>query len=79
MDKSEVEDIIRQLQEKELGVFEVSKELENDMQIVAFERKAGLRITGKRGFDVVSNSFFVEEQLVDTDGMGREKKYPFII
>ena len=73
MDKSEVEDIIRQLQEKELGVFEVSKELENDMQIVAFERKAGLRITGKRGFDVVSNSFFVEEQLVDTDGMGREK------
>ena len=60
MDKSEVEDIIRQLQEKELGVFEVSKELENDMQIVAFERKAGLRITGKRGFDVVSNSFFVK-------------------
>lgn len=73
MDKSEIEDTIRQLQEKKLGVFEVPKELENDMQIVAFERKAGLRITGKRGFDVISNSFFVEEQLIDIGGIGREK------
>lgn len=29
------------------------------------ERRAGLRTTGKRGFDVISNSFFVEETVID--------------
>ncbi len=50
------------------------KEYENDIQIVTFERKAGLRITGKRGFDIISNSFFVEEALIHIDVDGEERK-----
>ena len=40
---------------------DVPEEYKNDIQLVTFERKAGFRITGKRGFDIISNSFFVEE------------------
>lgn len=79
MPKSEVEEIIRQLKKKEIRVFDVPKEHENDIQIVAFERKSGLRITGKRGFDIISNAFFVEEKLVHIDIDGEEqKKYIFL-
>ena len=61
MAQSEIKKIIRQLKKKEIRVFDVSEEYENEIQIVTFERKAGLRITGKKGFDIISNTFFVEE------------------
>ena len=37
-----------QLKKKEIRVFDVPVEYENDIQIVTFERKAGLRVTGKK-------------------------------
>lgn len=74
MGKSEVKEIIRQLKNKEIRVFDVPKEYENDIQIVTFERKSGLRITGKRGFDIISYSFFVEEELIHVDTNGVECK-----
>ena len=61
MVKSEVKEIIRRLKKKEIRVFDVPEEYENDIQIVTFERKAGLRITGKRGFDIISNSFLLKK------------------
>lgn len=67
MAQSEVKKIIRQLKKNEIRVFDVPEEYENDIQIVTFERKAGLRITGKRGFDIISNSFFVKEDLIHID------------
>lgn len=75
MAQSEIKKIIRQLKKKEIRVFDVSEEYENEIQIVTFERKAGLRITGKKGFDIISNSFFVEETLIhiDTDSEQRKK------
>lgn len=48
MAQSEIKKIIRQLKKKEIRVFDVSEEYENEIQIVTFERKAGLRITGKK-------------------------------
>ena len=74
MAKSEVKEIIKQLKKKEIGVFDVPKEYEKDIQIVTFERKSGLRITGKRGFDIISNSFFVEEDLIHVDMDGEEQE-----
>ncbi|MDR2042967.1 MAG: metallophosphoesterase [Clostridium sp.] len=74
MAKAEVKGIIRQLKKKEIRVIDVPKEYENDIQIVAFERKSGLRITGKRGFDIISNSFFVEEDLIYVDINGQKQK-----
>lgn len=74
MAQSEVKKIIRQLKKNEIRVFDVPEEYENDIQIVTFERKAGLRITGKRGFDIISNSFFVKEDLIHIDVDGEERK-----
>lgn len=74
MAQSEVKKIIRQLKKNEIRVFDVPEEYENDIQIVTFERKAGLRITGKRGFDIISNSFFVKEDLIHIDVDGEEQK-----
>ena len=67
MAQSERKKIIRQLKEKEIRVFDVPEEYENDIQIVTFERKVGLRITEKKGFDIITNTFFVEETLIHID------------
>ena len=45
-----------------------------EAQIAIFERKAGWRITGTRGFDVISNSFFVNETLIHIGLDGKERK-----
>lgn len=74
MAQSEIKKIIRQLKKKEIRVFDVPEEYKNDIQLVTFERKAGFRITGKRGFDIISNSFFVEETLIHIDVDGEERK-----
>lgn len=74
MAQSEVKKIIRQLEKNEISIFDVPEEYENDIQIVNFERKAGLRMTGKRGFDIISNYFFVEEDLIHVDEDGEERK-----
>ena len=74
MAQSEIKKIIRQLKKKEIRVFDVPEEYKNDIQLVTFERKAGFRITGKRGFDIISNSFFVEETLIYLDADGVEQK-----
>ena len=57
MAQTVINKIIRQLKKKEITVFDVPEEYENDIQLVTFERKEGLRITGKRGFDIISNSY----------------------
>ena len=72
---SEIKKILKQLTKNEITVFDVPEEYENDIQIVTFERKAGLRITGKKGFDIISNTFFVEETLIhiNTDSEQQRK------
>ena len=64
MTKSEVKEIIRKLKKKEVRVLDIPEEYKNNIEIVTFERKEGLRITEKRGYDVISNSFFIEEKLI---------------
>lgn len=74
MAQSEIKKVIRQLKKKEIRVFDVPEEYVNEIQIVTFERKAGLRITGKKGFDIISNTFFVEETLIHIDTGSEERK-----
>lgn len=74
MAQSEIKKIIRQLKKKEIRIFDVSEEYENEIQIVTFERKAGLRITRKKGFDIISNTFFVEESLIHIDADSEQRK-----
>lgn len=72
--QSEIENVIRQLKKKEIGVFDIPKEYVNEIRIVTFERSAGLRITGKKGFDIISDTFFVEETLIHIDIDSKERK-----
>lgn len=65
--KLTVKGIIEQLKKREISIFDIPKEYGNNIQIINYERKAGLRIIGKRGFDVIRNSFFVEEVLLDSN------------
>ena len=67
MGKIEVErvnEIIRQLKNGEIQVPDVPEEFQEDMRLIQYERAAGKRLLGKRGFDVISDTFFVEEELV---------------
>lgn len=79
MVKPEVKKLIGQLKRKKISVFDIPHEYENDIQLVTFERETGLRITGKRGFDVISNAFFVEEELFceAENERGKKLKLPF--
>ncbi len=74
MAQSKVKKIIKQLKRNEIKVFDIPNEYQNSIEIVYFERKYGLRITKKRGFDIISNTFFVEEDLVHIDITGEEQK-----
>lgn len=72
MEQLEIKRIIRKLKKKEISVFDIPKQYKNSSDIVNFERKSGLRITGKRGFDIISNSFFAEEMLLEKNNKGEE-------
>ena len=74
MVQSEIKKIIKQLKKNEITVFDVPKEYKNNVDIVKFERKSGLRITKQKGFDVITNSFFVKEDLLRIDSDGKEQK-----
>lgn len=63
MEELKVGQIIMQLRKNEIGVFDIPAEYKDSKRIIEFERESGLRLTGQRGFDVISNKFFVEENL----------------
>lgn len=59
---SEVKRIIKKLKAGDLTVNSVPKELSRNIDILRAERKLGLRKSGHRGFDVIRQEFFVEEE-----------------
>ena len=61
MERLEVKKISEQIEKKRISVIDVPDEYQNDIEIVEFEHKSGLRITENRGFDIISKAFFVEE------------------
>lgn len=63
MTKKEVKEIICQLKCYELSIKDVPEEVYYDKDIIAAERKFGLREELNRGFDVIHNFFFVEEKI----------------
>lgn len=59
----EIKQIICQLESFEMNIRDVPEELRNNKDIIAAERKFGLRKEFNRGFDVIHNFFFVEEEI----------------
>lgn len=70
MDK-EIKSIICQLRTYELSVRDVPEEVALNSEIIRAERKYGLRKSHNRGFDVINQVFFVEEELFYKDLIGK--------
>lgn len=45
--------IINSLRKKDINILQVPQEFEHDQKVLAFERKVGLRIVCRKGFDVI--------------------------
>lgn len=67
---SEAKRIIKNLKSGELEVSNVPEEFALDSNVVKAERKFGLRKSGHRGFDVITQMFFVEEDWSHKDLLG---------
>ena len=65
--KPEVKKIIRQLKNTRLSIREIPIEFASDINILRVERELGIRKTILRGFDVINQEFFVEEELLSQD------------
>ena len=65
--KSEIKSLIAQLKKGEIQVSEIPVEYSTNIDIVKVERKLGLRVLGRRGYDVIRDEFFVEEELFDEE------------
>lgn len=63
-----VKDYIEKLTKKEIKSFDkIPEEYRNVPDIIALARNLGLRKSGKRGYDVISGVFFVEEVIMVTN------------
>ncbi len=63
----EIKCIIQKLESGELGVRDIPEEFALDSNVVKAERRLGLRKSGHRGFDVITQMFFVEENWLCKD------------
>lgn len=54
---------VKQLRKKEIGFFDIPEEFRSNSDIIRIERKLGIRTSGKKGFDVIRNRFFVKETI----------------
>lgn len=61
----EVKKIIRQLKSSKISCFDVPEEYQSDKNVIDVERELNVRRLSKRGYDIIRNSFFVEEELDD--------------
>lgn len=64
MECANASDVIKRLKSGELSVMCVPEEFKNDPKIIKYERSSGCRIVEQRGFDVISQAFFVHESLI---------------
>ena len=67
MDSKEINSYIKLLKRGEIERNDLPKYVRQDEEFKAAERKAKLRKTDKRGFDIIRNTFFVSELLKDGD------------
>ena len=66
----DVKCLIKKLKSGELEVRNVPEEFALDSNVVKAERKLGLRKSGHRGFDIIAQTFFVEEEWFHKDLSG---------
>ena len=57
--------LIKGLKSKKINYYDIPSELENDNEIIEAERVSGMRMCSNRGYDIISNNFFIEEDIID--------------
>lgn len=57
--------LINDLKNKNIAYSDIPIELENNTEIIQAERESGMRVFSNRGYDIISNKFFVEENIID--------------
>lgn len=63
-------DFVNKLKKKEISSYsEIPEEFHDDTDIIAITRELDLRKVLKRGYDIISNTFFVEEVIMVTNYM----------
>lgn len=63
-----IEDCIKRLQNKDISCFsDIPKDYWNQRDIAKITRAMGLRKTTKCGYDIIADSFFVEEDILEYD------------
>ena len=64
---------IEGLKKGELNFYSIPEEHRNNLLIVRTERKLGIRRPIKKGFDIIQNNFFVEEDIVVSCNRNNQK------
>ena len=70
--KAEIRQIISQLKNGSITIRDIPEEYKDNKDIIKAERKLGLRKIYRCGYDVISDKFFVEEEL--TIGNDNDRK-----
>ena len=70
-----VKKIINQLKSSKENRFDAPKEYQNDRNVIGVERNLGMRKLGRRGYDIIRNTFFVEEELTNDGHTKKEITY----
>ncbi|MCQ2424668.1 MAG: metallophosphoesterase [Lachnospiraceae bacterium] len=63
MEKQTIQKEITRLKEKQISPLDISEEDKYNPILAKYERESGLLLTDRRGFDIISNRFFVEERI----------------
>ena len=71
----EIKKIIRQLKSGKLEIQDVPETLTYQRDIIRAERELGLRVEKKRGYDVIRNVFFVEEEFANCSYYWKKTEY----
>lgn len=64
MDK-EILSVINNLKNKKINYYDIPLELRDNIDIINTERTLGMRVYSNRGYDIITDRFFVEEDIVD--------------
>ena len=70
---SPINRIIKQLKSGKINIDDVPKEFALDVDILKVEREMGIRRSCQRGFDVIRQEYFVEEEIIRKNLLGEEE------
>ena len=57
--------VIKLIKNRSICYIDIPLDLRDDIDIIEAERKSGMRVLSNRGYDVILNNFFVEEDIID--------------